>query len=92
MRIPSLKTILSTTSSIFYCIRQGIVFWRTVSNSGSSPETEEQLDSTIALSDTVLDATKDNELSASELKDIYERLAELRESFNFVPIDKEKEL
>lgn len=91
MRFPSFKTVLSTTSSIFYCIRQGIVFWRIFKNKDSHPQTEEQLDSALQFSDSIVDAAKDSELTSCELKTIYERLGELRESFDFVNEDKEKQ-
>lgn len=102
MRFPSLRTILATTSSLFYCLRQGIVFWRT-----TFPETADDTSVDEVIDDALRDAghainnvgvpvsehLADGELDEKELIDIYQRLRELREGLNFIPLDdKDKEL
>lgn len=102
MRFPSLRTILATTSSLFYCLRQGIVFWRT-----TFPDTADETSVDEAIDDALKDAGQvinnvavpvsehlaDGQLDETELIDIYQRLRELRQGLDFIPLDeKDKDL
>jgi benzoyl-CoA reductase/2-hydroxyglutaryl-CoA dehydratase subunit BcrC/BadD/HgdB len=101
MKWPSVRTVLATSSSLFYCIRQFVSMAR-VCFPVSMEETDfdESVESTVSdinhginnVAMPIVEHFEDGQLTSEELSDIVNRLEDLRKHVGFKVIAEDREL
>lgn len=85
--IPSIKAVIGLTSSVLYCLRQGIVFWRTWSpDAANETQVDEIIEDALKSSKVVIDQVIDpgieslsDGMTKEEYLDVVKNILEIRE-------------